>query len=110
MKQYQIDQIRLNDYSKIKEYMDENHGPVELDSIYWIPLPEHLYNDLQLKHSSCHPMYFVIDLQESCLSCEFLIRTRNRIRCECIQYANGDQRNYLIAFVDHIFENTGVMT
>jgi hypothetical protein len=110
MKQYQIDQIRLEDYSKIKEYMDQHHGPSELGSIYWIPLPEHLYDDIQSKHSTCHPLYFVIDLQETCLTCELLIRTKNKIRCDCIKYAHNEQRDYLITFVDYIFERTGVMT
>jgi len=110
MKQYQIDEIRLDDYSKIKEYIDQSYGPPDLSTVYWIPLPEHLYDAEQAKHSTCHPLYFVIDLEESCLTCEFLIRTRNRIRCDCIRYANEQQVAYLISFIDRIFEVTGVMT
>ncbi|MBF0453014.1 MAG: hypothetical protein HQK75_20095 [Candidatus Magnetomorum sp.] len=110
MKQYQIDQIRVEDYPKIKEHMDTNYGPADLSNIYWISLPEHLYDDVQSKHPLCHPLYFVIELQESCLTCELLVRTRNRVRCDCIKYAHGEQRNYLISFTDNIFEQSGVIT
>jgi hypothetical protein len=110
MKQYQIDEIRLDDYPKIKEYMDQNFGPADLGTVYWIPLPEHLYDKEQAKHGPCHPLYFVIELEESCLTCEFLIRTKNRVRCDCIKYANEEQIPYLISFTDRIFEIVGVMS
>jgi len=110
MKQYQIDEIRLDDYPKIKDHIDQNYGPADLGNVYWIPLPEHLYDSVQAKHATCHPLYFVIVLDESCLTCEFLIRTRNRIRCDCIRYANEKQIAYLISFIDRIFEITGVLT
>jgi len=110
MKQYQIDEIRLNDYPKIKDYLDNNYGPADLGNVYWIPLPEHLYDTVQAKHATCHPLYFVIELEESCLTCEFLIRTRNRMRCDCIKYANDKQMAYLILFTDRIFETTNVIT
>jgi len=110
MRQYQIDEIRLDDYPKIKDHMDQNYGPAELGSIYWIPLPEYLYDTVQEKHAICHPLYFAISLEESCLTCEFLIRTRSRVRCDCIKYANARQIDYLISFTNHIFEMTGVIT
>ncbi|ETR70700.1 MAG: hypothetical protein OMM_08620 [Candidatus Magnetoglobus multicellularis str. Araruama] len=110
MKQYQIDQIRLADYPTIKDHMDQNYGPADLGNLYWIPLPEHLYDSIQANHTTCHPLYFAIELQESCLTCEFLIRSRNRIRCDCIKYANGNQISYLIEFTDSIFDITGVVT
>jgi len=110
MKQYQIDEIRLDDYPKIKDHMDQNYGPADLGTVYWVPLPEHLYDNVQVKHATCHPLYFVIELEESCLTCEFLIRTRNRVRCDCIKYANEKQLAYFISFTDRIFEIVGVMT
>ena len=109
MKQYQIDQIRLQDYPKIKAHLDNNYGPSDLGNIYWIPLPEHLYDDTQSRHSTCHPLYFVIELQETCLTCEFLIRSRNQIRCDCIKYAYGQQITHLITFTDQIFKIEGVI-
>lgn len=110
MKQYVIDELRPADYQKIKTYLDENYGPTAIDGIYWIALPVDHYGAKQAKHRGCQPFYFAIDLEQSMISCEFLIRTRNRVRCECICYATEKQRNWLIEFIDHMFEKLEVTT
>jgi len=37
------------------------------------------------------------------LACELLVRTKNRMRCDCIQYATANQRNWLIELIDNMF-------
>jgi hypothetical protein len=38
------------------------------------------------------------------VSFELLIRTRARLRCGCIQYANKNQRDYILEYADGLFE------
>jgi hypothetical protein len=49
-----------------------------------------------------------VELEETRLSIELLVRTRNRIRCNCIAYATPEQRNWLIRRVDDMLEQLGI--
>jgi len=110
MKQYVIDELRPDDYQKIKQYLDKHFGPMEMGGIYWIPLDAALYSKEQATHADCHPMCFAIHLELSSLSAELLVRTKNRIRCDCIRYANEIQLNWLVDFVDSIFSRFDIKT
>ncbi len=102
MKQYVIDELRSNDALKLKNYLNEFHGPAIFDSIYWIPLDPDLYSETQKAHAECHPFYFAVELKPEALCCELLVRTNNRIRCDCIANASKEQRNWLIDVIDGI--------
>ncbi len=104
MKQYVIDQLRLEDYKKLKSYLDENFKGSGVENLYWLPLDEGILNEVQISHIECHPFYFALELTEMALSCELLVRTKNSMKCTCMEYADTDQRNWLIDCVDAIFE------
>jgi hypothetical protein len=110
MKQYVIDELRLWDYQKIKGYLDDHFGPADMGEIYWIPLEPSLYGNDQCTHTECHPLYLVIHLEPSSLAAELLVRTRNRIRCDCIRYVSEEQLNWLISFLDSIFSRLDIVT
>ena len=109
MKQYVIDELRPRDHDKLKEYLDAHFGPAEMGDLYWIPVDKDLYDPLQASHGECHPLFFAVELQYTSLAVELLVRTKNRVRCDCIQYATDDQFRWLIRLVDAIFETLGVM-
>ena len=104
MKQYIIDELRYNDHEKIKLYLTENLGTSEVDGIYWLPLDKRLLTDEQASHTECLPLFFVIDLRPERISCELLVRTKNRIKCACIGYATEKQRNWLIRYADDMLD------
>lgn len=108
MKQYVIDQLRLEDYHKIKHYMDERFEGSGVGGLYWIPLDTDIYDDLQKLHGDCQPFYFAIELSEERVSCELLVRTTRRIRCDCVAYATMVQRNWIIDAMDAIMEKLGI--
>ena len=110
MKQYVIDELRPDDYKKIKDYLEEHFGPSTVDGIYWIPLDEDLLSEVQAEHAECRPFYFAIDLEPNLMACEFLIRTRTKVRCSCIRYATERQRNWIVQFADTVFENLMIKT
>lgn len=110
MKQYVIDQLRLDDHYKIKRYLEDTCGPAEMGEIYWLPLAAEVLNEIQLAHVDCRPFYVAIELQEDRLAVEMLVRTKNRIRCACIGYASKDQRIWIMDTVDAIFEKLGITT
>ena len=105
MKQYVIDELRLEDHARLKTYLDETLGDSGVDGLYWLPLDREKLAEPQTAHQGdCGPFFFALELEESKLVCEFLVRTRERIRCACIQYATEDQRNWLMAVADAMLE------
>ena len=110
MKQYVIDELRPADYRKIKSYLDVTFDSSPLDGIYWVPLDADHYNRIQAEHTACQPFYFAIDLEANMMACELLIRTKDRLRCDCISYATDRQRNWLIGYIDHMFKKLDIKT
>ena len=110
MKTYLIDELRPWEYEKIKAHLDNDFKDSHLDGIYWVPLEPELLSECQAGHESCSPHCFALELAPDRLSCELLVRTRQRVRCECIAYATEPQRNWLIRHIDAMLEELGIIT
>ena len=108
MKQYVIDELRLGEHEKIKAYLDEKFGKSTVDDIYWIPIENDGLTEMQLLHKDCRPHCFAVVLEEHMVACEFLIRTHNRIRCDCMGYADERQQLKIIQFADDLFDSLGI--
>lgn len=104
MKQYVIDELRWQDYEKIKAFLDKKWGPSEIGGIYWVPMEQEFLAPVQAGHIECQPIYYIIDLQPDVMSCELLLRTKSRVRCDCIRYANKEQTDRIIRFADDLLE------
>lgn len=103
MKQYVIDELRPDDHRKLKEHLDAKYAAAGFDGLYWIPLDEQMLEAVQKAHMNCQPFYFAMELFSDRLACELLVRTNQRSRCQCIQYASERQRAWLMQAVDSIF-------
>lgn len=110
MKQYVIDELRPEDHHKVKQYLDEHYGPVEMGGIYWIPLSAEVQTQIQQQHADCQPFYVAIELREDQLALELLVRTKHRVRCACMAYAAENQRIWLMDLVDAIFIRLDIIT
>ena len=110
MKQYRIDELRPEDYEKLEAYLDERFGRSPMEGIYWVPLDGDLLDDVQAAHTDCQPLCFAVELKPTFISFELLIRTRNRVRCDCIHYANAEQRERIIRFADAMFETLKILS
>lgn len=108
MRQYVIDEIKPQDYERIKNYLDKHFEQSTMAGIYWIPVDYELLNDIQKQHTDCQPFYFAVELLPDRLVCELLVRTKNCMRCSCMGMADEDQRNWFITFADSIFERLGI--
>jgi len=110
VKQYVIDELRPDDYKKLKAYLDENFNSSDIDGIYWIPFERENLTDIQAGHTECQPFYFAIEINPDTLACELLVRTKSRVRCDCISYATEKQLNWLVRFVDGMLDKLGIIT
>jgi hypothetical protein len=110
MKQYVVDELRPDDHRKLKEFLDSHFAVPGFEDLYWLPLDEQVYADIQKAHSDCQPYYFALELTTERLACELLVRTNNRIRCQCIQYATENQRIWLMQVVETWFDRLEIIT
>ena len=108
MKQYVVDQLRYPDFEKLKGRLDQTCGAAAMGSIYWLPLVPELLSPVQRAHVDCGPHAAAIELEETRLALELLVRTPNRIRCACIAYATPEQRDWLIRQVDEMLDQLGI--
>ena len=110
MKQYLVDELRAADFESLKNHLSKHYGPAAMSGIFWIPLPGDLLAENQRIHLDCQPHYFAVDLDENRLACELLVRTKSRMRCDCISYATEVQRNWIVALIDDIFNQLNIVT
>ena len=104
MRVYLIDGLQLNDYNKLKNYLDNHLESSPLGGIYWLKLDKDILTDIQKEHVDCYPHVFALMLGEPSLSSEFLVRIKKKIQCDCMGCATKDQRSWLMDQVDAIFE------
>ena len=98
MKQYVVDELRPNDHDMLKKYLCENLDFAGLDGVYWKPIDNALLT-----------FYFALTLTPDSLACELLVRTRNRMRCDCMGYATPAQRNWIVAWSDNVLRDLGII-
>jgi hypothetical protein len=108
MKQYVVDQLRYPDYEKLKGFLDQNYGQAAMGAVYWMALGEDVLSPIQREHWECQPHVAAVELEETQLSVELLVRTRQRMRCNCIAYATLEQRDWLIRRVDDILKQLDI--
>ena len=102
MKQYVIDELRPNHHHALEQYLGRHAQPAGVEGLYWLPIEEDLLSPEQRSHATCQPFAFALELLPDRLVCELLVRTRSRVRCSCIAYANRGQREWLIDTIDAI--------
>lgn len=108
MKQYVIDELKPQESDTIGDYLAQHAQPAGVDGLYWLPIAEELLSEEQLAHEACKPFAFALELLRDRLVCELLVRTRSRVRCSCIAYANHNQREWLIETIDAILDKLGI--
>ena len=110
MRQYLLDEIRRSDYQRLRDYLSEHAQASGLQDIWWVDLPTDLLSPEQFDHQDCQPFRFAIELGDDYLRIEFLIRSRNTMRCSCIDYATRQQRDFILAFADRMVEKLELET
>ena len=108
MKQYVIDQLRQQDIEALADHLGRQLGPPALERVYWLPLDPEYYSALQASHEDCHPLFFALQLKPGAFVGEFLVRTHQRVRCDCMAYANEAQRNWLISMMDDLIQQLDI--
>ncbi len=110
MKQYLLDEIRRADLEPIRAYLNDHATPSSLEGIWWVDLSEDLLDPRQSAHPEHRPFRFAVELGDDFVRFEFLIRSRETMRCACIAYASPAQRDFILAFADQMVEDLALRT
>ncbi len=110
MRQYMLDEISRNDISRVRDYLNEHAIAAGLEDIWWVDLSEDLLSPEQFDHRDCRPFRFAVELGDNFVRFEFLIRSRETMRCSCIGFATRAQRDFILAFADHLVEELALRT
>lgn len=108
MRQYVVDELRAKEVEKIKEYLDKYCDLSDIGGLYWLKIPNDILSPTQYEHKSCQPHCAAIELGDKWVKFEMLVRSRQKIRCECVSYATTQQRTFLLSFVDNLLDQTGI--
>ncbi len=72
--------------------------------IYWLTLTDDLLSEEQHEHDECGPYYLAVELDETRLTFELLVRSTSNLHCSCITYATPTQRQFVLDFIDRMLE------
>jgi hypothetical protein len=110
MRQYLLDEISRSDIHRIRDYLGEHAQASGLQDVWWVDLQDDLLGPDQFEHQECQPFRFAIELGDDFLRFEFLIRSRNTMRCSCIDYATRQQRDFILAFAERLIDELELKT
>jgi len=109
VRQFVIDELRPAEVDRIEEFISRNCEKASLGRLYWLDMPDDLLAPVQYEHrESCAPYSAAIELADRKVIFELLVRSRQKLRCACIGYANQQQRQYILNFADTVIRECGI--
>ena len=102
MKQYVLDEIARADLPRIRNYLNRKALTSGLEGIWWLELGKEQLSETQKAHANCQPYCIAVELGRTAIKFEFLIRSRQTMRCSCIAYATPAQRDWIMNFADKL--------
>ncbi len=109
MRQFVIDELRPEEVDRIEEFISQSCEKASLGRLYWLDMPDDLLAPMQYEHrDTCAPYSAAIELADRKVIFELLIRSRQKLRCSCIGYANEHQRQFILNFADTVISQCGI--
>ncbi|MEW6185140.1 MAG: hypothetical protein AB1585_05300 [Thermodesulfobacteriota bacterium] len=110
MRQLLMDEISRPKMKAVETYLPQRAVPSGMEKIFWLELPDDLLSPLQMEHKGCGPHYLAVETGKDFVKFEFLVRCRNRFRCDCIGFATPDQERFLLDFAREMVRELEITT
>ncbi len=110
MRQLVIDELLPADIKAIKEFLSANAAESGVEGLFWVELADDLLNPGQFEKKDDQPFCFAVELGDSWVKFEFLIRSRNNIRSTETRYASRIQLEFLLNYSEGIIREIGLKT
>ncbi len=103
MRSYLIDELTIDQCQNITKQLKAMSLDSGIDGIYWLPIPQKLFNDTQKEHEhKCGPYVMALEIDDEYLRLELLVRAKNVLHCNCVSYAHPELEQYMMRYVDSL--------
>lgn len=103
MRAYLVDELDSQTVKHIGERLTELGFASGMEKLYWLPLEENLLTPVQKEHAEkCGPHCMALELLDSGVRLELLVRARNIMRCECVTYTTPEAERVMIERLDQL--------
>jgi hypothetical protein len=100
MRQFVIDELSPMECDNIDSYLKRSIKQGPMVGLYWIELPDDLLSEAQQGHEDHGPFHLAVELTNSAVKFELLVRSQTNLHCSCIAHATPVQRQFILEFID----------
>ena len=105
MRSYYIDEFVPGELDRLVERLESMELSAGVEDLYWLPVPKKLLTPIQQEHArECGPHVLALEILDEGLRLELLVRARNRLRCECVAYAEQRLVNHMILYLHALLD------
>jgi len=105
MRSFYIDELSEVDVSKIRLLFEKKALSSQIEDIWWVEIPLDLLTVSQRNRKDLCPFVFTVELGDSWLKIEFLIRSLKTLNREWQAFCTPTQRQYILSFVDNLIDD-----
>jgi hypothetical protein len=104
MRQVVIDELSPMERDNIDSYLKRSLKQGPMIGLYWMQLPDDLLSPTQLDHKQHGPFHLAVEVTNTAVKFELLVRSQVNLHCSCIAHATAAQRQYVLDFIDKMVE------
>ena len=105
VRSYYIDECMPGELERLAERLDSMRLSAGMEDLYWLPAPKNLLTSLQRRHErECGPYVLALEISDAALRMELLVRARNKLRCECVAYADQRLVSHMIGYLHALLD------
>jgi hypothetical protein len=105
MRSYYIDEFVPGELERLAERLESMELSAGVEDLYWLPVPQKLLTPVQQEHAhECGPYVLALEILDEALRLELLARARNRLRCECVAYAEQHLVTHMILYLHGLLD------
>jgi hypothetical protein len=105
MRSYYIDEFVPGELERLGERLDSMEFSAGMEDLYWLPVPQSLLTPIQQQHErECGPYVLALEILDEALRLELLVRARNKLRCDCVAYAEQRLVNHMIGYLHELLD------
>lgn len=104
MRQIVIDELSPMERDNIDSYLKRSLKQGPMIGLYWMQLPDDLLSPTQLDHKEHGPFHLAVEVTNTAVKFELLVRSQINLHCSCIAHATAAQRQYVLGFIDKMVE------
>jgi len=104
MRQFVIDELSPMERDNIDSYLKRSLKQGPMIGLYWITLPNDLLSAEQTEHKEHGPFHLGVEVTNTAVRFELLVRSQVNLHCSCIAHATPIQRQFVLDFIDKMVE------